>query len=417
MANILYLVHRLPYPPNKGDKVRSHHLLKHLSQYHQVFLGTFVDDADDEQYVPTVRSYCQELHVVRMRPRMAKVGSLLGLLDGRPLSLAYYANGSMRRWVAHTAATQRLDAVVVFSSAMGQYVENGIVPPSVPVLVDFVDVDSAKWSQYAAQHRWPMSWVYAREGDRLLIYEQKLATLARKSFFVTDNESAMFRRLAPSCGDNVQTVSNGVDAQFFSPDPDRESPFAATEVPVVFTGAMDYWPNIDAVTWFVGEMLPQLRKQVPGLRFYIVGRSPSDAVQALASDAVVVTGTVADVRPFLQFAAVVVAPMRVARGVQNKVLEAMAMGRPVVCARDCAVAISATDGKDLLAAETAAEYVDACQKLLAESDTANAIGQAGRACVVGRFSWDAHLSQVDHYLTASALGGGEQLQRRAHVAV
>jgi glycosyltransferase involved in cell wall biosynthesis len=140
-------------------------------------------------------------------------------------------------------------------------------------------------------------------------------------------------------------------------------------------------------------------------------------VQALASDAVVVTGTVADVRPFLQFAAVVVAPMRVARGLQNKVLEAMAMGRPVVCARDCAVAISAADGNELLAAETAAEYINACQKLLAESDTANAIGRAGRACVVGRFSWDAHLSRVDQYLAASPPGGGEQQPRRDHVAV
>lgn len=417
MANVLYLVHRLPYPPNKGDKVRSYHLLKHLAARHRVFLGTFVDDPEDETHIETVRAMCAELHVSRINPRAAKLRSLVGLLDGRPLSLAYYADRDMREWVARTVAANPIDVSVVFSSAMGQYVLGNDESTSDQMLVDFVDVDSAKWTQYSAKHRWPMSWVYSREGARLLAYERQLASRARKSFFVTENEAALFRQLAPECAGMVRAISNGVDARFFSPDPERHTPYAVGELPVVFTGAMDYWPNIDAVSWFVAEMLPALRQFAPTVRFYIVGRSPSEAVQALASDGVVVTGTVPDVRPYLQFASVVVAPMRVARGLQNKILEAMAMGRPVVAARDCVTAISAIDGKELIAATTAMDYVEATQTLLGQPDMANRIGQAGRACVVNGFSWDAHLSAIDPYLTGSAPIRGENSKRVADVVV
>jgi polysaccharide biosynthesis protein PslH len=404
MANILYLVHRLPFPPNKGDKVRSYHLLKHLAARHRVFLGTFVDDPEDKAHVETVRSMCAELHVSTLNPRMAKLRSLSGLLDGRPLSLAYYADRAMRAWVAKTLAEQSIDATVVFSSAMGQYADSPTRANGGPMLVDFVDVDSTKWAQYASKHRWPMSWVYEREGVHLLAYERKLAARARMSFFVTENEAALFQRLAPECADSVRAISNGVDADFFSPEPTRQNPFAPDELPIVFTGAMDYWPNIDAVTWFAADMLPQLLQADKRICFYVVGRSPAPAVRALSSQGVRVTGTVPDVRPYLQHAAVVVAPMRVARGVQNKILEAMSMGRPVVAARDCVDAISAVDGKELVAATTAVQFVDAVRRLLEHGELADRIGKAGRACVVDSFSWDAHLAGVDGYLPDVDLG-------------
>jgi sugar transferase (PEP-CTERM/EpsH1 system associated) len=416
MANVLYLVHRLPYPPNKGDKVRSYHLLKHLAARHRIFLGTFVDDPDDEAHIETVRGMCAELHVSRINPRVAKLRSLAGLLDGRPLSLAYYADRGMREWVARTVAANPIDVSVVFSSAMGQYVVEDAASPMSPMLVDFVDVDSAKWTQYAAKHRWPLSWVYGREGERLLAYERQLASRARKSFFVTESETNLFKRMAPECSGMVQAISNGVDAHFFSPNPERRTPFADGELPVVFTGAMDYWPNIDAVTWFVAEMLPSLRQLAPTVRFYIVGRSPTPAVQALASDGVVVTGTVPDVRPYLQFATVVVAPMRVARGLQNKILEAMSMGRPVVAAQDCVTAISAIDGRELMAATTAKDYVEAVQTLLGQPDAADRIGRAGRECVVKGFSWDAHLMAIDPYLTDASPRRSEYTENGADVA-
>ncbi|MCU0965640.1 MAG: TIGR03087 family PEP-CTERM/XrtA system glycosyltransferase [Burkholderiaceae bacterium] len=394
MANLLYLVHRMPYPPNKGDKVRSYHLLKHLTQRHRVFVGTFIDDPDDEAHVDALRGLCAGLHVAPLHPLRARVASLAGLLHGEALTLRYYRNAALRQWVEQTVRHESIDAVVVFSSSMAQYAE-GL---RLPMLVDFVDVDSAKWTQYADNHRWPMSWLYRREGDALLAYERAIASRCARAFFVTEKETELFRSLAPECTQQVEAVSNGVDADYFAPDRGRPSPFEVGELPVVFTGAMDYWPNIDAVTWFAQDMLPRLRERWPALRFHIVGRSPPAALRALASDAVSVTGTVPDVRPYLQHAAVVVAPLRLARGIQNKILEAMAMGRPVVATRDCAEAIGAAAGCELLWAADADAFVREVDALLGNTARAAAIGHAGRQRVLRDYSWSAHLSAFEHHL-------------------
>ncbi|NML14402.1 TIGR03087 family PEP-CTERM/XrtA system glycosyltransferase [Azohydromonas caseinilytica] len=399
MANLLYLVHRLPYPPNKGDKVRSFHLLKHLAARHRVFLGTFVDDPEDEAYVDHLRPYCADMHVARLHARLAKLASLRALPRGQALTLSYYDNAGLRRWVRDLAAREALDAAVVFSSSMAQYVD---ALPQLPMLVDFVDVDSAKWTQYASAHRWPMSWLYAREGQRLLACERAVAARARRSFFVTEAEVGLFRQLAPECAHNVEPIGNGVDAEFFAPDPRRASPFGDEAHPLVFTGAMDYWPNVDAVCWFAREVLPRLLQRWPQLRLHIVGRSPTAAVQALAGAHVNVTGTVPDVRPYLQHAAVVVAPLRLARGVQNKILEAMAMARPVVASLTCTRAIEAQPGAELVPALEVEDYVQQIDSLLAQPERAAAIGQAGRQRVLRSYSWDAHLSGLDTYLVPSS---------------
>ncbi|MFG6486109.1 TIGR03087 family PEP-CTERM/XrtA system glycosyltransferase [Roseateles sp. BYS78W] len=390
---ILYLVHRLPYPPNKGDKVRSYHLLKHLAARHEVHLGSFIDDPDDEQHLPRVRELCAGLHIARLNPRSAKLLSLRGLLSGEALSLPYYRDAGLKAWVDESMARVGFDAVVVFSGVMAQY-----APPGLHQLVDFVDVDSAKWRDYAPEHAWPMSWLYRREFDKLLGFEQRVAREAQCSFFVTDNEVALFRELSPGQSFNLAALGNGVDADFFKPDPARESPFSAGELPLVFTGAMDYWPNVDAVSWFANEMLPPLRERFPALRFHIVGRSPSPAVLALSSEIVNVTGTVPDVRPYLQHAAAVVAPLRLARGIQNKVLEAMAMARPVVAAGSCVRAITTAVQPGLLPADDAASYVERLSALLADREAADAAGHSARDFVLGAYSWDAHLSGLDRHL-------------------
>ena len=399
MANLLYLVHRLPYPPNKGDKVRSFHLLKHLVARHRVFLGTFVDDAEDEPHVDTLRALCAGMHAVRMNPGLARVASLSGLVDGSALTLRYYRDAGLRRWVEETARRESIDAVIVFSSSMAQYAEGLPSPTPLPMLVDFVDVDSAKWTEYAGHHRWPMSWLYRREGEQLLAYEREVAARSARSFFVTAKEAELFRALAPECSARVEALGNGVDADYFQPNDLRASPFKPGETPLVFTGAMDYWPNIDAVSWFAKDMLPRLKAAWPSLRFHIVGRAPTPAVQALANDDVVVTGTVPDVRPYLQHAAVVVAPLRLARGIQNKVLEAMAMARPVVTATDCAGAIaSAQVPSELRSAAGADDYVQAIHAWLTDPAAASAVGAAGRERVLHDYSWPAQLAAIDRHL-------------------
>ena len=241
MADLLYLVHRMPYPPNKGDKVRSYHLLKHLVARHRVFVGTFVDDAEDEVHVDALRALCAGLHVTRLNPARARIGSLAGLLGGQALTLRYYRDAALQRWVSETVRRERIDAAIVFSSSMAQYAQ-GI---GLPMLVDFVDVDSAKWTQYASDHRWPMSWLYRREGEQLLAYERSVAARSARSFFVTEKETALFRSLAPESSQTCEAMCNGVDAEYFCADALRASPFAPGEHSVVFTGAMDYRPNID----------------------------------------------------------------------------------------------------------------------------------------------------------------------------
>jgi len=395
---VLYLVHRLPYPPNKGDKVRSYHLLKHLAARHEVHLGTFIDDPDDEQHLPRVQALCKSLHAARLNPRSAKLLSLRGLLSGEALSLPYYRDASLQAWVDETAARVGFDAIVVFSGVMAQYTQ-GL--EGVKTLVDFVDVDSAKWRDYAPEHAWPMSWLYRREFAKLLGFEQRVADAAACSFFVTDNEVALFRELSPGRNPRLAALGNGVDADFFAPDAGRASPFKNDELPLVFTGAMDYWPNVDAVTWFARDILPALRERFPALRFHIVGRAPTPAVQALAGDAVNVTGTVPDVRPYLQHAAAVVAPLRLARGIQNKVLEAMAMARPVVAASTCVRAITAAAQPGLQSADTEADYVERVAALLLGAGAAAAAGRAGRDFVLAHYSWDAHLAGLDRHLEAA----------------
>ncbi|MDC8786174.1 TIGR03087 family PEP-CTERM/XrtA system glycosyltransferase [Roseateles koreensis] len=399
MAKILYLVHRLPYPPNKGDKVRSFHLLKHLAARHEVFLGTFVDDPDDLQYVETVRAFCADLCAQTLQPRMVKLKSARGLVTGEALSLPFYRNPALTHWIAQLAQAQAFDAIVVFSSPMAQYAQAvQDVQPQVPMLVDFVDVDSAKWTDYAQAHAWPMSWVYRREGRKLLEFERATAERAACSFFVTEKETALFQSLTPESPARLETLGNGVDADYFAPVPQRASPFPAGQTPLVFTGAMDYWPNAEAVIWFAKEVLPALLRQRPDLHFVVVGRSPSPAVQALAGPHISVTGTVPDVRPYLQHAAVIVAPLRLARGIQNKILEAMAMSRPVVAASTCVQAIDGVEGRDLLAATEPAEFVSQIEWLLQNPAAAGAMGAVGRSCVLAHYSWEARLSGIDFHL-------------------
>jgi sugar transferase (PEP-CTERM/EpsH1 system associated) len=366
-----------------------------LAARHRVFLGTFVDDPEDEAHIDTVRALCASLYVARLNRRNARLASLAGIWTRQALTLRYYADTGLQRWVEQTLATRAIDAAVVFSSSMAQYAQGHA---GLPMLVDFVDVDSSKWTGYADAHRWPMSWLYRREGIHLLAYERAVSARAQKSFFVTEQETALFAQLAPECAQAIEPMGNGVDAHFFAPDAARESPFGADEMPLVFTGAMDYWPNVDAVCWFVADVLPALLEHWPALRFHIVGRSPSPAVRKLASNAVSVTGTVPDVRPYLQHAAVVVAPLRLARGIQNKILEAMAMARPVVAARVCVEAIAAEVGVDLLSAANSMEYAREIDALLRDPKRAAAIGAAGRSCVVRSCSWEAHLAGFDRHL-------------------
>lgn len=395
MQDILYLTHRIPYPPNKGDKIRSWHLLKHLAQRYRVHLGTFVDDPDDWQHVDKVKTLCGETHFAALNPRTARLRSLGALAGKRPLTIDYYRNNGLQQWVDTVMKEQAIQRVLVFSSAMAQYVTGA---RQARRIIDFVDIDSDKWRQYADKKPWPMSWLYRRESRSLLGYERQVAREFDASLFVSQAEADLFKQLAPESATKTSFFNNGVDAGYFSPAHEYPSPYSSDEAVMVFTGAMDYWPNIDAVQWFAQEILPAVQAKNPDARFYIVGSRPTPQVQALASLAGVhVTGAVPDIRPYLAHARIAVAPLRIARGIQNKVLEAMAMAKPVVASIQALEGIAANIGEEALLARDREEFVATVSTLLQHPQ--NDIGQAARARVLADYTWERNLERVDELLS------------------
>lgn len=398
MEDLLYLVHRIPYPPNKGDKIRSYHLLRHLSKNYRVHLGAFVDDEADWQYADEVRALCGETCLVGLNPNMARLKSLTGLLTGQPLTLAYYSSAPLRSWVEKILREFPIKKAVIFSSAMAQFVEGKSL---LKRIADFVDVDSDKWRQYAPTKPWPLSWIYGREGKALLNYERKVAAEIDATLFVTEEEARLFRQLAPESAAKIGWFNNGVDFAFFSPERDYPNPYMQDELPLVFTGAMDYWPNVDAVAWFAREVFPAIHSRFPHARFYIVGGHPVPAVKLLARiSGVVVTGRVADVRSYLAHAKMAVAPLRIARGVQNKVLEAMAMAKPVVASPQAAEGICAEAGNEFLVAPDAGAFQNIITTLLLEGATH--LGENARRRIVADYDWQITLRRVDALLDGAA---------------
>jgi len=395
---LLFLAHRLPYPPSKGDKVRSWHFFRHLAKSYRVYLGTFIDDPTDWEHVAMLERLCAGLHVEAIVPWARRARSLPALLNGEALSLPYFRSKSLRQWVGETVRRERITRAFAFSSPMAQYV---LGMPQLRSVVDFVDMDSAKWGDYATRRGWPASALYEREARCLLAYERAVAARAEASVFVTEEEARRFRQEAPGLEDRAVAIPNGVDNDYFSPEHEFRSPFAPDERPIVFTGAMDYWPNVDAVGWFAREVLPEIRVREPCARFYVVGMNPERAVRALASDgATTVTGRVDDVRPYLQHARVVVAPLRVARGIQNKVLEAMAMAKPVVATVRAAEALSVR-ADELGVASDAHGF--ACKVLeLMDPARGHAMGWRARARVLEDYAWPASLAQLDALLDRDA---------------
>jgi len=401
MQELLYLVHRIPYPPNKGDKIRSYHLLKHLSQRYRVHLGAFVDDDQDWQYLDQVKALCAQTSFVKLWPQTARIRSLFGLFSNQPLTVHYYRNAQLRAWVEQILCTRPIKHVLVFSSAMAQYVRQ---VHSSHRIIDFVDVDSDKWKQYAASKPWPLSWLYRRESRLLFNYEKQVAADFDSATFVSESEAALFKQYAPEVAEKIAHFNNGVDAVYFSPDGVYPNPYSENTPVLVFTGAMDYWANIEAVDWFARAVFPAIRARMPQVRFVIVGARPSPEVLALADfPGVTVTGAVPDVRPFLAHAALSVAPLRIARGVQNKVLEAMSMGKIVVATPQAAEGIRAIPGQELFVACDAPDFALHVTMLLQRQDRA-AMGTAARIRVLKDYSWENNLKRIDSLLSTDSSG-------------
>jgi sugar transferase (PEP-CTERM/EpsH1 system associated) len=403
MQELLLLAHRLPYPPNQGDTLRSFHILRFLSQRYRVHLGCFIAGADDPKYLAKVKALCYETCFIEQSVLAASVRSLRALASGEALSLPWYRDQRMADWVARIVRRRPLQAALVLSAPMAQYLmASQAGGAAARKIIDFLEVDSEKWRQRAGARRWPVSALYRREARALLAHERRVATQFEQSTFVSQAEASLFYGLAPESRARVGSFGNGVDADFYSPHILQRTPYPPGARTLVFAGAMDSWPNIDAVQWFAREVFAPLRAEWPALRFYIVGARPSAQVRKLARQAgIVVTGSVPDVRPYLTHATLSVAPLRFARGVQNKVLEAMAMQKLVLASPQALEGIVAIDGEELLVADSAAVFIARIRQVLM-APVPRAMELAARARVLSDYRWQDHLACLPQLLAGGA---------------
>lgn len=401
MAEILFLVHRAPWPPDRGDRIRSWHMFEALAKLAPVHVAALADNSEDaalarDKMAPLCKSLAIEVRDVSRPLALAHA-----LLHGEPVSNRLFRNLALAHHLDDLLGEGKISHIVAFSGQMAQYLPAGF---DGRVIMDFVDVDSAKFATYAEQdRRQPLNWIHKREARKLGAFEVDIARGADASLFVSEAEAALFRARSGLGSDKVRAVENGIDTAKFDPALAFD-PVAAGAGPLaVFTGQMDYRPNIDAVRWFAEDIWPLVRRQHPAARFAIVGRAPTGEVRALEKHAgVTVTGEVPDVRPWLAGADAVVAPLLLARGVQNKLLEAMAMARPVVASAAAAEGIDAAPGEHLLVADDAAAMADALGTLFDDRDAAARMGAAARARMIARYGWDAHLAPLGSLLGLAA---------------
>ncbi|MEZ5825068.1 MAG: TIGR03087 family PEP-CTERM/XrtA system glycosyltransferase [Geminicoccaceae bacterium] len=399
MADILFVAHRVPWPPDKGDKIRACNIIRHLaSRGHRVHLAAFVDDPADLERADELDRWCASKHLARI-DRMTKWRRMAGALaSGKALSVAVFDDATLRRWIEARIAAG-IDLAIGYSGAVAPLFD------FTPHVFDLVDCDSAKWQAMARGRGGPLGWIFRREARLVAELEKRIVRRAEATLLVSEPEAELCRSItAPGggpAGNRIHAVANGVDTELFDPHREWPRPYPADGRPaIIFTGVMNYAPNAEAVQWFHRHVWPQLRRHGTRPRLAIVGSSPTAAIRALATgDDILVTGRVADVQPWLAHAAVAVAPLQLARGIQNKVLEAMAMERPVVATSAAAEGIDALPGDHFFIADEPDLFAQTVTDLLDRPDHATATGKAARARVIETHSWQARLAPIDDILT------------------
>ncbi len=399
---LVFLCQRLPFPPNKGERITSFNLLRYLTRHYRVFVGTFVDDPADMAGVDILRRMVEGLHVDVIRKPWAYLLALPRWLKGEPVSFALFRSRSLDHWLDDIEAKHPPVAVVTHSSNISAYAvekfrRDGVREPK--RIMHFSDVDSEKFAAYARRAQGLAKWFYAIETKRVRREERRLAAKADAVAFVSDEEAELFKSVHNGHMVRVFTLPNGVDTETFDPKQYPEAPFQGRGAAFMFTGAMDYLPNIDAVKWFAAWVFPGIQEIIPHAQFIIVGSNPSSEVKRLAAvQGITVTGRVESVAAYLAHAQVAVAPLRIARGIQNKVLEAMAMALPVVVSKGALTGISAESGKHLICSDTPAQWINECVALIHHPQRGKEIGLAARARVLDIYTWDAQFAKLERLL-------------------
>ena len=384
---ILFLSQRVPYPPNRGDKITTWRLIERMARSHEVTVMAFAHDDADAKAAVELEKKGFETITVRHRPKWDKLRSLPLLATGKPMTLGVYGSRELQGLVDRRIGD--MDLAYAYSSSMAAF----FLEHDLPRVMHFAELDSDKWRQYAEKAAFPMSWVYRREWKTLFAFETRVAHAVDRSVFCTPLEERIFQECIPGAPSLV--MPNGVDLTNYKPEPD-----AAEPAHLVFVGVMNYYPNVEGCQWFADEILPRVQERFPEARLSIVGSHPTPEVEKLGQrKGIEVTGFVDDPRDWLRRGSVSVAPLRIARGIQNKVLEAMAMGLPVVGTSSATQGVNGEPGRHYRVADDASGQVDAICELLADREAARNLGAAGRAFVEEHYDWEACLQPLDRLLT------------------
>jgi len=411
---LLFLSHRIPFPPNKGDKIRAHAIITHLAPHYKIHLACHIDDPHDLKYCSTVQAMLggECLFLPLSRPAALR-RALISAAAGRSLTEGYFDSPVMRRWIGDLLRRRPVKKALVFGSAMAPYILRQPELNAGRCILDLVDVDSDKWSQYAKASAIPKRWLYGFEARKLAQLERRAARAFGTTVLVSPHEAATFTSMAPESASKIYSICNGVDLSYFDPAQQHRSPYPEGEVPIVMTGQMDYWPNLQGAEWFAKQVFPQVAAEMPQARFYVVGANPPpDFLKKMAG--VTVTGRVPDVRPYLAHARAAVAPLRIARGVQNKVLEAMAMARPVIATSAATRALLVTTKREVWVEDDPLLFARATIETLKNSELRN-LGPSGRTYVEQHHNWDRLMSGFEALFNASNADIASEPQRPAPI--
>jgi len=383
---ILFLTGRLPYPPTRGDRLRAFHFLRVLSRQHKITLLSFIADDRETGNIGPLREFCDDIQLVHRGQLQSTTTTAMNLWRPDPFQSLYYRSSVMQGAVDRLLNRRQFDLVYVHLFRMAQFVANRRRPYRVLDLTDAISTEIERSLPYR-DPRWRL--IYRLELPRMRRYERDILGHFDETWLISKAEREQILQGAPN--ERVRVVPNGVDAGRYRP-----SGWPADDPLLIFVGHMGVFHNVDAAEYLVNDILPLVRQSVPQARLNLVGAEPAEPVQALGSTAGVrVLGHVADLNAALNDAAVFVAPLRFAAGVQNKVLEAMAVGLPVVTTSYVSEGLEATDGEHLIVADDAGRMADAVIGLLRDPQARRRLGQAGRDFVLRNYRWEDVLDRVN----------------------